>query len=565
MRVSIRLEYQHIFNEKDRKDVFFYLSNLSKKTIEEIIGFLTTPNLPDYHNFFSNPVIQLDINKRIAQYVVGNKIEGNVKLVSREGSLHLAETILVNKSELIDNNVNRENRDVEELNLFKAITVFNERINRNDNLNLDTTVDNIEKIAEIFVALKFSSADLGLYEDVSFELLKLAFATSYRLQNLIAFLSSKEELRYLLDDLCIYFKQDNSAALQKQVDYLIVQILRFRQNNSYKYKVEDEEALKFLDSLCADEIITEADFLRLRNHPLYKIDDFTYSIIDPFFVLDKFTKSLKFTLKKSYNKQNNLEDNNGKFFSWFNKEFSEEFLMKNLLDNIFNKKYFVKANATVGVEGKPDYYVRYDRNIFLFEYKDVLIKKETKVSGDIEVILGVLKKKFLFDPADQRAVGIGQLINHIRAIAAGNFPFDDKINLEKNNNVYPILLLSDRLLEIPGINYILNKWFRENLDLDANGLTIKNLSILDMDTLIFLEQYLKNKNRNFKDILDEHTAFINKTAKGYGSTYQQVQSTFLKKLSKQLSPFSARISENYFNPKDFLTRFEYLIKKDTHP
>src|SRR5690606_10620043 len=157
--------------------------------------------------------------------------------------------------------------------------------------------------------------------------------------------------------------------------------------------------------------------------------------------------------------------------------FSEEFLMKNLLDNIFYKKYYIKANANVGEDSKPDYYVRYDKNIFLFEYKDVLIRKETKVSGNIELILGVLKKKFLFDPADHRAVGIGQLINHIKAIAADNFPFDDKINLEKNNNVYPVLLLSDRLLEIPGINYILNKWFRENLDLNANGLTIKNLCI----------------------------------------------------------------------------------------
>ncbi|SIS89720.1 hypothetical protein SAMN05421789_11050 [Kaistella chaponensis] len=562
--MELRLEFDHLFGNEKKEEVIFYLKKLSKKTNEEIIGFLTTPNLPDYHNFFSNPAIQLDINRRIAQYLFGNKIEGNVKLVSREGSLQLAETILVNKIELIENNQNPEDRDSEELNLFKAILIINGNINRNVNLTLDTTEDNIEKIAEVFVALKFSSADLGLYEDVSFELLKLAFATSYRFQSLIAFLSSKEELRYLLDDFCIYFKQDNSAALQKQVDYLIVQILRFRENNSYKYKVEDEEAAKFLDSLCGDEIITEADFLRLRNHPLYKIDDFTYAIIDPFFVLDKFTKSLKFSLKESYNRQNNYKDSDGRFFSWFNKEFSEEFLMKNLLDNIFYKKYFIKANTNVGEESKPDYYVRYDKNIFLFEYKDVLIRKETKVSGNIELILGVLKKKFLFDPADHRAVGIGQLINHIKAIAADNFPFDDKINLEKNNNVYPILLLSDRLLEIPGINYILNKWFRENLDQGGSKLKVKNLCVLDIDTLIFLEQYLKRKDGNFRNLLDEHVAKMDKKAKGYGDTLQKFQVNIIKQLSKQLSPFTGRISKDYFDPKNFVARFEYLVNNNTN-
>lgn len=562
MRVEIRLEHRHIFSEEERKEVIFYLKKLSRKTIEEIIGFLTTPNLPDYNNFFSNPEIQLDINKRIAQYVFKNKIEGNLKLVSREGSLQLAETILVNKIELIDNNQNSEDRDSEELNLFKAILIINGNINRNDNLTLDTTEDNIEKIAEIFVALKFSSADLGLYEDVSFELLKLAFATSYRFQSLIAFLSSKEELRYLLDDLCRFFKQDNSAALQKQVDYLIIQILLFRENNSYKFKVEDKEATEFLDSLCANEIITEADFLRLRNHPLYKIDDFTYAIIDPFFILDKFTKSLKFILKESYNRQNSYKDSDGRFFSWFNKEFSEEFLMKNLLDNIFNKKYFIKANANIGEESKPDYYFRYDKNIFLFEYKDVLIKKETKVSGDIELILGVLKKKFLFDPGVDRAVGIGQLINHIRAVGAGNFPFDDNINLEKNNNVYPVLLLSDRLLEIPGINYILNKWFRENLDQDGSNLNVKNLCVLDINTLIFLEQYLKRNDGNFKNLLEEHIAKMDKKPKGYGDTLQKFQVNFIKQLSKKLAPFTGRISKEYFEPNEFLKRFEYLIKKD---
>lgn len=118
--------------------------------------------------------------------------------------------------------------------------------------------------------------------------------------------------------------------------------------------------------------------LNLRNHPLYQIDEFTYSIVDPFFVLDKFTKSVKFILKESFNKKNNLNEKDRTFFNFYNKEFSEEYLMKKLLDDIFFKKYYIKQNDSSGNDKQPDYYYRYNNDIFIFEYKDVLIAKKLK-------------------------------------------------------------------------------------------------------------------------------------------------------------------------------------------
>lgn len=559
MRVEIRLEFNHLFRDEKKEQALVYLQKLSKKSVEEIVGFFTTHILPDYHNFFSNPVLQEDINKRIFNYVYDNKIKGNVNLVSREGSLHLAEIIFSNKENLIDNNNNPEDRDTEELCLFKAFLVINESINKSNNLTIESTEDNIQKIAEIFVALKFPSADLGVFEDVGFELLKLGYATSFRFEKLLEFLSSEEELSYLLDDICSYFNQDNIEKLKKQVDYLIVQILRFRQNNSYKYKVEDEDSSRFLDSLCADEIVEEADFLGLRNNPLYKIDESTYSIVDPFFVLDKFTKSIKFILKESYNKHNGYRNSDGRFFSWFNKDFSEEFLMKQLLDGIFAKKYFIKAKLDVGDERKPDYYVRYNNNLYVFEYKDVLFKKEVKISGNIELILDTLRKKLLFDPTNQRAVGIGQLINHIRAINEDKFIYDDKIDLTKKNTVFSVLLLSDRLLEIPGINFILNTWFKENLPENLGKLAVKDLCVIDIDTLIVLESYLKIKDRHLKDLLINHINKMNMDYKGYGSSLKEFEGNFIRKVSEKLNSFAGRISNIYFDPKSFLARFSYLV------
>lgn len=565
MRVDIRLEFSHIYPSSEKEELLEYLKRLSKNTIENIIGFFTTNNLPDYYNFFSNPETQQTINQLITRYIYSNRILGNITLVSREAALFLSETILSNKEILIINNTNEENPDVEELNLFKAFLVINEGVNRNDNLTLDRTEDSIEKIAEIFVALKFSTADIGVYEDVNMELLKLGYVTSYKFEKLINFLKSKEEYKYLIEDLCQYFNQDNVEKLSANVDFLLVQVLRFKNNNSFKLRVEDEDSNKFLQSLTSSEIFAETDFLKLRNHPLYQINEFTYSIVDPFFVLDKFTKSVKFILKESFNKKNNLNEKDRTFFNFYNTKFSEEYLMKKLLDDIFFKKYYIKQNDSSGNDKQPDYYYRYNNDIFIFEYKDVLIAKEIKISGDIGQITDVLKKKFLVNPTDKKPIGIGQLINHIKAISENNFIYDENINLDKKHTIYPILLLSDRLLEIPGINYILNKWLRNNLPEIHKNLIVNDLVIIDIDTLIFFAEYLKRKDKNFKELLEDHIKKMKMIAKGYGNTEREVYQTFNNKISKKLAPFSSRFSNSMFDEKLFIERFSYLIKEDKAP
>lgn len=563
MKVNVRLEFNHIYPESEKEEVIEYLKRLSKKTIENIIGFFTTDNLPDYYNFFSNPATQQAINQLVAQYIFDNKILGNITLISREAALFLSETILSNKEILIINNTKEENHNEEELNLFKVFLVINEGINRNDNLTLDITQDNIERIAEISIALKFSTADIGVYEDVNMELLKLGYVTSYKFEKLVDFLKSKEEYKYLIEDLCQYFNQNNLGELSAHVDFLLVQVLRFKNNNSFKLRVEDEESKKFLQSLTSGEIIAETDFLKLRNHPLYQIDEFTYSIVDPFFVLDKFTKSVKFILKESFNKKNNLNERDRTFFNFYNKEFSEEYLMKKLLDNIFFKKYYIKQNGSLSQDKEPDYYYRYNNDIFVFEYKDVLIAKEVKTSGDIGQITDALKKKFLINPTNKKPIGIGQLINHIKAIYENEFVYDENINLNKRHKIYPILLLSDRLLEIPGVNYILNKWLRNNLPEIHESIIVNDLIIIDIDTMIFFTEYLKRKDKYFKDLLDDHTKKMNMPVKGYGNTEREVYQTYNNKISKKLAPFSSRFSNSMFDEKLFINRFSYLIKEDS--
>ena len=70
-------------------------------------------------------------------------------------------------------------------------------------------------------------------------------------------------------------------------------------------------------------------------------------------------------------------------------------------------------------------------------------------------------KKEVFEKSTKE---IDNLMNQYqKAISENDFAYDENINLNKKHKIYSILLLSDRLLEIPGINYILSKWLHNNL------------------------------------------------------------------------------------------------------
>lgn len=560
MEVVLRLEFNHIYKSSEKEELLEYLKRLSKETIINIIGFADNNNRLNYDTFFSNPAKQKEINQLVLGYIHYTKFEGKISVWSREASIFLSEMILSNREALINENTVETDPDEEELNLFKAFLVINEKIKKEDGLNASDTKDGVEKIAEISIALKLGTADLGLFSEIDIELLKLAYVTSYKFNELLNFLKTNVEYTYLINDLCNYFNQKSLEKLSYHVDFLLLQVVRCNQANTSILKIEDGELIDFLQSLTSNEIIAEIDFLQVRNHPLFQLDESTYSIIEPFFVLDKFTKSVKFILKKSYEQENGLDQNDRSFFSFYNKIFAEEFLMTRLLDYIFAKQYFIKLDDVSKDDNKPDYYIRNNSNIFVFEYKDVLINKEIKTSGNYVEIRDELKNKFLCNSKNSKPVGIGQLINHIKAISDKSFAFDGKINHSKKHTVYPILLLSDRLLEIPGINYIMNKWLREELPEVRNNLFVKDFILADIDTLIFYSEYLKSKDRNFRDRLDDHINKMKKPAKGYGKTNLDLTRTSTSKISKKLAPFSSRFSIDMFDRNLFIDKFSHLIR-----
>lgn len=558
------LGFKDVFPEDQEEPIINYLRNVSRESLLKSIGFFNTKPLPNYDNFFSNPEVHDQIVGKVNYYLFNNQINGKPAVVSGQGALKFAEVVLSNSVELLENNTNDSPYD-DEMNLFKAFLCINTELISNqvlDNLN----EDNFEKLVDFSMVFTFPFADLAISENDDLDFLHLLYATFYKVEALLAFLNSKPEYSSLKDGFIKSFNVSSEEEFVKQMTYLFGKLLELKGNNSYLWNVEDKHALAFLNSMVADDIAPDEDFTHIKNSPIYKVEESVYSIIHYFFVIDKFYKSAKFKLKELYEKDELLKTSYGNFFSFFNSEFSENFLMKNLLNEIFSKKYFVKKpERDKELPREPDYYVRHNNEVFIFENKDVLVAKGIKASADIEQINAVLKTKFLVDGT--KKVGIGQIVTTIGEIGSKRFRFDDYVNSKASLTIYPILLVHDRIFQTLGINYRLNQWFKEQCIVRLGDLnktfSIKSLTVIDIDTLILWLPYFQLKDKNFKDVLNFHLDKMNKKKKINNAPNQAaVMYRANQNLTEQLSPISRRIIPYTIDLKKLMDRFKNVIKDE---
>ncbi len=560
MKVIQRLEFNDVFPEEEQKEILFYLNKVSQETLLKSIGFCSTNPSTNFDNFFSNPILQKDIINRVIEYSRKNKIIDKPVVISKYASLKLAEYILSNKDVL---NNEYTSIDQDELNLFKAFLIINTNLNgiqKLDNLN----TDNFEILVDFNLVFKFPESDLAIFENDDFEFLKLVYSTIHKVEELFKFLNSKLEFEELKNQFLKSFNSKDEKEFIQQMKYLFGQLLNSKMSKNYIFKIKDHTSSDFLKSMTSESIKLEEDFTSLKNNPIYFLDDNLFSVVNYFFAVDKFYRSTKFKLKDIYNKITPLRKKYGDFFGFFNKYFSENFLMKNILDDIFEKKYFIKKTTQeTEADGEPDYYVRYNNTVFLFENKDVLISKTIKSSADVNEINTFLHSKFVHD--GEKAVGIRQLINSIKEIQSKKFHFDSYVNNKNGLEIFPILIIQDRIFQSPGINYRLNTWYRkivkEELLNKYNPNNIKGLTVIDIDTLIVWAPYFKQKDKNFKEIIKDHLNRMQTHKKVDTPDQNQGKYRVNKNLTEQISAISTRKIPFTMSTELLLNKFKDVIKE----
>jgi hypothetical protein len=104
-----------------------------------------------------------------------------------------------------------------------------------------------------------------------------------------------------------------------------------------------------------------------------------------------------------------------------------------------------------------------------------------------------------------------QLIHNIENIITKQFSFDTHYKVN-SLTIYPILILHDHQFNIAGLNVIVNSWFQtELIKLKERGLPtdkVKPITIIDIDTLLFHQDLLRDRVIRLNNIIDEYFRFI---------------------------------------------------------
>ncbi len=122
------------------------------------------------------------------------------------------------------------------------------------------------------------------------------------------------------------------------------------------------------------------------------------------------------------------------------------------------------------------------------------------------------------------------------------FQFDYSINTKNNIKIYPIILVHDRILQAPGINLKLNKIFKIEASKITTSHIIKDLVIMDIDTLISIIDDIKDNHKAFIKHLDYHIKCMNssKNLENLSRVESKREQQFTKYIINKSLPFSNR-------------------------
>jgi len=344
----------------------------------------------------------------------------------------------------------------------------------------------------------------------------------------------------------LYLHQIGMLIMERNIDEPVISITIPPDSKNYAKKVT------FFDKFCIQEIYrNDLDFTRIKSCPVVKnCETGEYRIVFEQFFVEKMYKSLYFTFKEINDSFLGTDKyiNPSTFRSDIGFKFSEKILMNRILGDALGKKYKHLGYKELQKEGHPDYYIRDGKHILLFECKDNLIKKDVVESGDVDKFIIEMKHIFIKNERG-KPKAFKQLINNIVAIRKGEF-IEDK-GIHRNNNViYPIVIVHNSIFSLQGINSLLDEWFFTELNLyDIDIKNIKNLTIIDINTLILFQGFISQKNNSIRELIDSYWKnYFTICRKKYPTTEDVVNEFPIR-----FQSFSNYV-ENIFKAKNILTK-----------
>lgn len=514
---KIVLPFSAIFPEEKPKSIEEYLEGIDRETLLKTGSFFL--GFSHSGSKYANPYDFMAMffsegNTSIFQESILNLerflFDSNLKYSDVEIPYVISSLLFFESAFELDNTQNTKSQEDVEVSILKAYLLLNEDSTSKYNGAFNELARKLPKHklpAYILLAQQLHNSDITNYS------LDKLFSTQFiRALLFFEFLNQRDDCKVLLKEFYKYFGVNDYQDYLKRILPLSTNII-MRDKESYTDIVFDdsstEKDTEFLDRLIINdiEVIEDFDFKNIRSKPLYKVSNGIYRFISPLFAMESIYNGLYWKLKEINDKLPKA-DKPKDLYGLKTYEFSEKFILNSILNECFNGRYFTRTGHELEgkYDGAPDYYVRTNKSITVFESKDIMLNAEIKQSVSLDEIEKALVEK-LYKKADGKPKAVMQLINSAVKILSGELGFDSDYNLDELR-INPVLILHNRMFNAGGLNKILNFWFQEELilikDRGYDISKVSSLTIIDIDTLIFNKDVFVDQKIELEDCLSEY-------------------------------------------------------------
>lgn len=511
---SVSIAYKDIFDDYNNVDIKILLQNVPSKNALEIVAHCAAQiHTKERDNLRQIALLKLwtgrlpsQIHDIINHFLNKTQIATNVQFnfINNVSNLLLCEYIIENHNTL---DPVSDLTPKQELDIFKAYLWCSQQWTDEQIPNEPLQIRDEAELAQYFIRLQFPYQELLEFKDFRMQFIKATLFFKFCEQN--------TTFKNYLNIFCSEHNVDSWRTYL--VHILSIYIRKFEElHTPSRLKVGDEhksvqDFLRYF-SVNISDFKKSKDFIALRERPVYEIasDDFLFLNLN--LLIDKLFQGVQFALFKALKKHHasykgKLITKFDHFKSIYGEELSEKGLFYSVVKYAFENNDYNKIDGqtlkTQLNECEPDFYMRDKGKIYLMEYKDVIISAPVKHSYNFSIIWNELTKKYISNERGSPK-GVTQLVNSIENIQRGSFRSVDAFD-EGSVIIYPIIVFTDFVLNIAGVNYLLNKEmrsrFKEKSIPDGN---VKDLVLLDLDDLVKFQDLFRSRKLKLNNCLNEY-------------------------------------------------------------
>ena len=502
------LSYRVVYPDRHDK-IEDLLANVPSNTAIELISYNLSKKVNQFiseHDFdIWTPWIMKtrnDVKNPVSQYAQQYNL-GNYALIDKYAMLLLISRLLT-----CYNGRNEELTEDDLSNLFLAYMLCcDERLAMNEKLPNNNM--KAEEFVESYMPECLKTHNVEAPRDY-----RLLMIKCYML--LIEFPKVNTRFAQYVDEFC---KERDIPNAKYYLDKIFLTFLEMRKEDFSNCRMaigeNQKDISRFYDSLTLDpsHYQHDMDFLMMKEKPLIKTGPNIYNFMFMKMFLDKAYTGLLFDMKDALVKREVLDSTMGyaNLRSFLGEEFSERFFFYALMKRCFGLNYVNYSGEELEKilgKGMPDYYLRHQNRIFVFECKDVQLAAKKKLSGDYETIKKAIFEKYVAN-SKGHAKGIGQLANVIVEKLPSILREVDKSTPNSVIFVYPVIVYFDDCFDVEGPNYLLNKEFQRIIAEKkvTADYEVKDVVMVNIEQLMGLENFFANEKLNLANLINSYIEY----------------------------------------------------------